>query len=51
MRFCIERTEKRLRQIGGVLLGYSVNGGTYTLRVVLPPGELLQEWGALDQAR
>jgi len=31
-------TEKHLRDIGAVLLGFSVKGGTYTLQVSLPPG-------------
>lgn len=38
--------EKHLRDIGAVLLGFSVKGATYTLQVILPPGEVLA--GRLD---
>ena len=37
----LERTAARVRELGGVILGISVKGATYTLKVVLPPGETL----------
>jgi hypothetical protein len=39
----LERTEKRLLDIGAVLLGFSVKGSIHTLTIILPPGELLAE--------
>ena len=35
-------TEQRLRDIGAVLLGFNVKGSTYTLSVIMPPGELIE---------
>jgi hypothetical protein len=37
----LERTAARVREHGGVLLGFSVKGATYTLKVVLPQGRML----------
>jgi hypothetical protein len=42
-------TEKRLREIGAVVLGFSVKGATYTLKVIMPPGEMLAK--ALERER
>jgi hypothetical protein len=39
----LERTEQRLRDLGAVILGFSVKGSIYTLTIILPPGELLAE--------
>ena len=38
----LERTEQRLGDIGAVLLSFSVKGATYTLTVILPPGEMIE---------
>jgi hypothetical protein len=43
----LERAAARVRELGGVVLGFSVKGATYTLKVVLPPGETLapvEDW-------
>jgi hypothetical protein len=39
----LERTERHLREIGAVLLGFSVRGSTYTLNVIMPPGEMIEQ--------
>jgi hypothetical protein len=39
----LAQTEQRLRDLGAVVLGFSVKGATYTLRVLLPPGEMLEQ--------
>ena len=38
----IVRTEQRLRQIGAVLLGFSVTASAYTLQVIMPRGEIIE---------
>jgi hypothetical protein len=35
-------TERRLLDMGAVLLGFSVKGSTYLLNVILPPGEMIE---------
>jgi hypothetical protein len=36
-------TANRLRALGAVILGFSVKGSSYTLSVILPPGEVLEQ--------
>ena len=43
----LERTAARVRELGGVILGISEKGATYTLKLVLPPGETpapVEDW-------
>ena len=43
----LARATERIRELGGTVLGFSVKGATYTLKVVLPPGETLapvEDW-------
>jgi hypothetical protein len=35
-------TEERLKDMGAVLMGFSVKGSNYTLSVILPPGEMIE---------
>ena len=37
----LARATERIRELGGTVLGFSVKGATYTLKVILPPGETL----------
>jgi hypothetical protein len=42
----------RVRALGGVLLSFStIGGGRIALHVILPAGELLEEWRALEGER
>ena len=45
----IQRTEQRLRDVGAVLLGFSVTASTCTLKVIMPPGEIIEAIDALNQ--
>ena len=41
-------TVQRLRDMGAVILGFSAKGATYRIRVLLPPGVML-ETGELEE--
>lgn len=38
----IAATEARLRDIGAVVLGFSLKAGIYTLTVIMPPREMIE---------
>jgi hypothetical protein len=43
----LPRATERIRELGGTVLGFSVKGATYTLKLVLPPGETpapVEDW-------
>lgn len=47
----LAETAKRVRDLGGVVLGWDVKGGSYTLEVVMPPGELIEQTMEGDRLR